>query len=343
MISRRNTGVSPVVGVILMVAVTVLLSAAVFAAVTALSPSGDASERVASTSVDASRGSDSIGNYTEVQITNAKGDSPVYVKTDLNSATEVGTVGDSIRLYEGADYSVGTSITVLREGDDGEKKFVQRVTNPSYGSGPAADAPAQLMVDNFEDGDMVGWDTSQLNEERGYIWEINSTTTYAGSNAGYFRYGVESCYACKDGSGRVVRDFQATDSSGPYVFWAYEAQEPEDDIQFVWHGIASVNFYREADSNKDIRIHHDGTQTDTDTQMPNGEWVKFKMTNVDFTDGTFDITATTESGTTLFTYTDRTFNETATQSVDGVTIRGVKANNNVGKYFFDNIQYGQDE
>ena len=343
MLTRENEGVSPVVGVILMVAVTVLLSAAVFAAVTALSPSGDASDRVASTSVETSHGSDSTGNYTEIQVTNTGGDKAVYVKTDLIPTMEVGSVGDSVRLYEGADYSTGTSITVLRDSDDGQKKFVQSVTNPAHGGGPAADAPAQLMIDDFEDSDVVEWDTSQLNEERGYVWEANSTTTYAGSQAGYFRYGVESCYACKDGAGRVVRSFQATDSSGPYVFWAYEAQEPEDDIIYAWHGVVNIDFYREADADKDIRFFHNGTQVDTNTQMPNNEWVKFKMTNVDFTDGTFDLTATTESGTTLFTYTDRDFNESATQSIDGVTIRGAKANNNVGKYFFDNIQYGQDE
>lgn len=156
---NRVRGVSPVIGVILLVAVTVVLSAAVFVVLSGMIEAGTSGDS-ASAGVKVAQTTD--GDNPAVKLTVVTGDEPVAYKVGDNDPVELGRVGATETLIQGTDYEEGDRITILNS--DGES-VIQTVDTANLDSSSTVSSTTtigevtRISLDADLDGSEPEWRT----------------------------------------------------------------------------------------------------------------------------------------------------------------------------------------
>jgi len=116
-------GVSPVIGVILMVAITVILAAVIASFVLGF---GDSVSENVQAGADISQTNDGNASVTWISEGNAVNLSVSTTSTDTNatSGVNLAEVGDSVKVYNTASGPISTTITVTAYGEGGSQTVV---------------------------------------------------------------------------------------------------------------------------------------------------------------------------------------------------------------------------
>lgn len=143
----RLSGVSPVVAVILLVAITVALSAVVGGFALNL---GQSSTSGSSTSAGVQTSETTVNGSDAVSITVVTSEGNVSYRVN-GSTKSLGGVGETATLVEGEDYAEGDTITVLSDGS--VVRSIDTATTDS--STEPVSLPYTQLSDNFSDGDFT--------------------------------------------------------------------------------------------------------------------------------------------------------------------------------------------
>lgn len=320
----NNRAVSPVVAVVLLVAVSVGMSAVIgtFALDLGQSATGDAAGSTSS-GVKTSQTNDSVS------VTVVTSDEPLYYTVNGSDPKKIGGTGETVTLKEGTDYSTGDRVTIL-SGDGDDRSIVQtidtRTATTSGSSGPSY----PILVDDFEDGDVAEWTVNALPSDGS--WEASTTYAREGSYSGKF------VYSTTHHENQIIQGFPETSTSGNYSVWVYKANAPEDDVGVRWNSgsefVFGFNLHREIDDNIYI-VGNETGGSDTGVSVGSG-WYRYDIYNVDYNTGDFDYRVSDSTGSTVVTGS-HSFNATAFDSVNRSTIFGAKYNDNKGVFYFDNF------
>lgn len=178
-ISSDRQAVSPVIGVILLVAVTVVLSAAVFAVVAEMTDTQQSPNQNAGVSVD--HGATDTGST--VTLTVVTGSDLAY-KVGDGDPQPLGSTGKTVTLVEGEDYEAGDRITVLND-DTVVQTVATRAT--SSGDGTTLTTVGEIGRTTVNAESRTDWQT--LNFENTYDNPvlIIQPPSHNGGNSGHIR------------------------------------------------------------------------------------------------------------------------------------------------------------
>lgn len=189
-----QSAVSPVVAVILLVAVTVALSAVVGGFALNLGQSATSDDSTASAGVKVTQGTTSNGTST-LEITVVQADEPVKYRVN-GSAHTLGGTGESKTLIEGQDYQAGDTVTILTGDGSSVVQSIQTDSNSQTETiaGPAPyahwkfddDSNTSVAIDSEGSLDAGLYEPSYVSGQDGNALTFNGSGDYAHRNESLF-------------------------------------------------------------------------------------------------------------------------------------------------------------
>lgn len=246
--SADTRGVSPVVGVILMVAVTVLLSAAVFSMVTSMTTQQSAGlDDAQQSGVSIERSATADGGL-ELDVTVMATDDTVYYRVNDGSLVEIGESGDSVTLTEGTDFDEGDSVTVVSKDDSGTAQFVQSVSTEPIQAGSV---PSEGLVSHWryeEDSGDIAYDETGVHN--GTTYDVLHDRYGVGGSRAYEYDGLNSYITVQD---HADYDF---DTGFTVATWVrFDGDNSADN----WQGVISKGPSSDANQGFALTTNNDGT------------------------------------------------------------------------------------